>query len=86
MYVSNEDDSLVTVIDIAKRKVIDQIKVGVEPEGITVSPDGHWLVSATETTNMVHWIDTKTHQIVENFEFFLKFFSIFQYFHKNFFI
>ncbi|MDD1633097.1 MAG: hypothetical protein LUP91_12935, partial [Methylococcaceae bacterium] len=25
-----------------------------------------WLVSASETTNMVHWIDTKTNAIVEN--------------------
>jgi PQQ-dependent catabolism-associated beta-propeller protein len=66
MYISNEDDSMVTVIDLAKKKVIKQIKVGVEPEGISVSPDNQWIVSASETTNMVHWIDTKTHTVVEN--------------------
>lgn len=66
MYVSNEDDSLVTVIDLAKKKVSKQIKVGVEPEGICVSPDNQWLISASETTNMVHWIETKTQTIVEN--------------------
>jgi len=42
------------------------LKVGVEPEGITVSPDNLWVASASETTNMVHWIDTKTNAIVEN--------------------
>ena len=57
---------MVTAIDIARKKAIKQIKVGVEPEGIAVSPDNHWLVSASETTNMVHWIDTKTNAIVEN--------------------
>lgn len=40
--------------------------MGVEPEGITVSPDNNWLISASETTNMVHWIDTKTNTIIEN--------------------
>ena len=66
MYVSNEDDSEVTAIDIAAKKAVDKIKVGVEPEGITVSPDNRWVVSASETTNMLHWIDSKTRQIVEN--------------------
>jgi len=40
--------------------------VGVEPEGITVSPDNRWIISASETTNMLHWIDAKTNNIVEN--------------------
>jgi PQQ-dependent catabolism-associated beta-propeller protein len=66
MYVSNEDDSQVTVIDIASKKAVQKIKVGVEPEGIAASPDNRWLVSASETTNMLHWIDTKSRQIVEN--------------------
>ncbi len=57
---------MVTVIDIAKQKAVKEIKVGVEPEGITVSPDNRWLISASETTNMLHWIDTKTHKLVEN--------------------
>ena len=49
---------MVTVIDIAKKKAVKQIKVGVEPEGIAVSPDNNWLISASETTNMLHWINT----------------------------
>ena len=66
LYVSNEDDNLVTVIDIAKRKAIKQIPVGVEPEGIAVSPDGKWVVSTSETTNMAHWIDREKLEIVDN--------------------
>jgi len=66
LYVSNEDDSMVTVIDVAKKKAISQIKVGVEPEGITVSPDNRWVISASETTNMLHWIAAKTGTIEEN--------------------
>jgi YVTN family beta-propeller protein len=66
MYISNEDDSLVTVVDVAKKKIINEIKVGVEPEGIATSADDQWIASASETTNMVHWIDKKSQSIVDN--------------------
>ena len=66
MYVSNEDDNLVTVIDLEKSEVIKTIPVGVEPEGIAVSADGKWVASASETTNMVHWIDPTTNTILHN--------------------
>src|SRR5262249_5725810 len=38
----------------------------VEPEGIGLSPDGKILVNTSETTNMAHFIDTQTRQIVAN--------------------
>ena len=66
MYVSNEDDNQVTVIDLLTRQAVHTISVGVEPEGIAVSPDNLWIVSASETTNMVHWIDAKTYEIKAN--------------------
>ena len=50
--------NVVTIIDIASRKVAGQVDVGVEPEGMAVSPDGRWAVNTLETTNMAHWIDT----------------------------
>ena len=31
-----------------------------------VSPDGKWAVNTSETTNMLHWIDTSTNQLVDN--------------------
>jgi PQQ-dependent catabolism-associated beta-propeller protein len=40
--------------------------VGVEPEGIAVSPDGRWVVSTSETTNMAHWIDPARLDVVDN--------------------
>ena len=67
LYVANEDDNLVTVVDInyAARSSRD-IPVGVEPEGMGMSPDGKVLVNTSETTNMAHFIDTATHKIVDN--------------------
>lgn len=66
LYVSNEDDSLVTVVDIKAAKAIKKIPVGVEPEPIVVSPDEKWVVSGSEATNMVHWINRKTLEVEHN--------------------
>jgi PQQ-dependent catabolism-associated beta-propeller protein len=64
--VANEDDSQVTIIDIEKNKVLAEVPVGVEPEGMGLSPDGKVLVNTSETTNMAHFIDTKTFQVIDN--------------------
>jgi PQQ-dependent catabolism-associated beta-propeller protein len=56
----------VTVIDLQKRVRLGDIQVGVEPEGMAISPDGKILINTSETTNMAHFIDTATRQIVAN--------------------
>ena len=54
------------MVDTQSDEVLAQIEVGVEPEGMAVSPDGKWAVNTSETTNMLHWIDTSTNQLVDN--------------------
>src|SRR5262245_65040264 len=49
-----------------KRVPLGEVQVGVEPEGMGLSPDGKILVNTSETTNMAHFIDTATRQIVAN--------------------
>ena len=49
---------LVTVVDINAKKILAEVPVGVEPEGMGLSPDGKTLVNTSETTNMAHFIDT----------------------------
>src|SRR5215471_6879419 len=66
LFASNEDDNLVSVIDIGAQRVVDQIPVGVEPEGMAVSPDGKYVVNTSETTNMAHVIDIAQKKIVAN--------------------
>jgi PQQ-dependent catabolism-associated beta-propeller protein len=66
IYVANEDDNMVTVIDIANQVALVEIPVGVEPEGMGVSHDGKWIVNTSETTNMAHFIDADTLEIVDN--------------------
>ena len=38
----------------------------IEPEGIAVSPDGKIAIVTSETTNMVHWIDTEAQWLFAN--------------------
>ena len=64
--MANEDDNTVTIIDLEKRVPLGEVQVGVEPEGMGISPDGKILVNTSETTNMAHFIDTATRQIVAN--------------------
>lgn len=59
LYIANEEDALATVLDVTNGKILAEIDVEVEPEGMAVSPDGKIAIVTSETTNMVHWIDTK---------------------------
>jgi PQQ-dependent catabolism-associated beta-propeller protein len=56
----------VTVIDLEKRVRLGDIQVGVEPEGMAINPDGNILINTSETTNMAHFIDTTTREVVAN--------------------
>ncbi len=42
------------------------MRVGVEPEGLAVSPDGKTVVATTETTNMAHFVDAATRKTLAN--------------------
>ena len=65
-YVPNENDARVTIIDVKQRKALAEISVGVEPEGMAISPDDKIVVNTSETTNMAHFIDVEKRQVVAN--------------------
>jgi len=46
--------------------VIAEVPVGVEPEGMGMSPDAKWVVNTSETTNMAHFISTEDYKIKHN--------------------
>ena len=62
LYVSNEDDNMVTVIE-SHPQGAGEIPTGVEPEGMAVSPDGQTIVNTSETTNMAHFLDYQTRKL-----------------------
>ena len=55
------------MVDLQKRTRLGEIQVGVEPEGMTISPDEEDpLINTSETTNMAHFIDTAMRMVVAN--------------------
>ena len=44
VYVTNEKDNTVSIIDSTKLEVIKTVKVGQRPRGITLSKDAKWLL------------------------------------------
>lgn len=65
LYVANEDDGMVTVLE-ADGTAKAEIQIGVEPEGMSVAPDDSVVVATSESTSMAHFIDTKTLKVVAN--------------------
>ena len=55
IYVSNENDSMVTVIEKATGKVLARVPVGIEPEGLAVSKDGKTVIDVSKSTSMAHF-------------------------------
>src|SRR5690606_22925608 len=64
VYVSNEKDNTVTVLDSQSRKVIHTIKVGQRPRGITISHDGKYVFLCASDDDSIEIIDTATNEIV----------------------
>lgn len=61
LVVSNEDDAQATVIDIVSGSIRTVIEdVGIEPEGVTFTPDGRRVFVTAEATNTVAVIDPWT--------------------------
>ena len=60
--MANEDDNMVSIVDMATRARVGDVQV--EPEGMAISPDGKILINTSETTNMAHFIDIATRKLV----------------------
>ena len=63
MYVTNQDDSTVSIIETVNHAVIDTIDVGDSPEGIDITPDGNLVYVVNWSDGTVSIIDTNTHQV-----------------------
>jgi YVTN family beta-propeller protein len=68
VYVSNEETSEVSALDITTSTIRGRVKVGGEPEGVTVRPDGRVVYVTSEADNAVYAIDTSTLAVVARIE------------------
>ena len=65
LYVSNSQGDDITVIDLATRSVIGDIKVGARVHGLCAPSDGRELFTTIESENNLKVIDTTTDRVVD---------------------
>jgi YVTN family beta-propeller protein len=58
-------EGTVSIVDLDKNQVDAEIIVGLHPCGLTLSPDGKYLIVANAGSDTLSVIDRSTHQIVE---------------------
>ena len=56
--------SALTVVDIEAARIVRSVKVGAQPEGVTVSPDGRAIYVTSEENNEVDVIDAATFRLL----------------------
>ena len=66
IYVTNEKDNSISVIDGTSLEVTKTIKVGQRPRGVVLSKDGKWIIVCTSDDNIVQVYDTKTFEFVKS--------------------
>lgn len=53
VYVTNEKDNTVSIIDSTKLEVIKTVKVGQRPRGVILSKDAKWLLICASDDNHI---------------------------------
>jgi YVTN family beta-propeller protein len=66
VYVANQYDKTITVIDATTNSAVGTISVASTPTALAVSPDGSRLYVTTKANNSVAIIDTVTRSVVTN--------------------
>jgi len=65
IYISNEEDAKASVYT-PEGVLLAEIEVGIEPEGVAISPNGDTVIVTSESSNMLHIIDIPSHKIRHN--------------------
>jgi YVTN family beta-propeller protein len=69
IFVSNEDISAVSFIEVDTGKVIKTIMgLGGEPEGVTLSPDGKFVYVTTEAAGAISVVDVAAGKLIKSFK------------------
>ena len=65
VYVTNEKDNTVSIIDSTKLEVIKTVNVGQRPRGVILSKDGKWLLICASDDNHIQVLDARTLEFVK---------------------
>jgi YVTN family beta-propeller protein len=66
LYIASEDHSAVTFASLKSGQIIREVRVGPEPEGVGVSPDGKLVVATSEVANLAHFIDASSGKLLDS--------------------
>src|SRR5262245_10493972 len=66
LYVANTGGDSLSVIDLDKRKVAREIKIGQHPHGLAASPDGRWIYVTVESEKTVKYLDTVKDEVTSS--------------------
>jgi YVTN family beta-propeller protein len=66
IYVTNTQDDTVSVIDLASKKIMATIDVGMTPEGVSFDVLNNQVLVASWGQNQVSVIDANTNQILSS--------------------
>ncbi|MDX9834321.1 MAG: cytochrome D1 domain-containing protein [Desulfobulbus sp.] len=58
-YATNSEDNNILVIDVAQKKIVDEIKTGRSPHGLRISPNGSEIYVTNVNDNSVSVIDVE---------------------------
>ena len=64
VFISNEGDNTISVLDGEKMEVIATVPVGQRPRGITMTGDGKFVLLCASDDDAVQIIDPNTYEIV----------------------
>lgn len=68
IFVSNEDISAASFIEVANGKLLHTVKVGEEPEGVRLAPNGKLVYVTAENDNSVYVIDVAARKLLKSFK------------------
>src|SRR5262245_11612654 len=66
VYITNEKDNTLSIIDSSKLEVIKTVKVGQRPRGVTLTKDHRWLLVCASDDNIVQVYDARTLEYVKS--------------------
>ena len=66
VFVSNEKDNTVSVIDSETLEVVHTIKTGNRPRGIILGNDGKWVIVSVSDDHKLQVFDTKTFEFIKD--------------------
>lgn len=64
LFVSNEDEAMLSLVDVEQGTLLGSLKVGEEPEGVTTSPDGKFVYVTSEDSGTVSVVDTASRKVI----------------------